>query len=159
MSHSCEQCGRSFSPCPSVPHQRFCGKSCAKEHKRQMQKSRLANDPDYRENQKSAQKAWRQSNPKYMREYRKKHPEYVRRNRNQQRHRNKLLRKPTPSTSQTETSLEIVKMTELQPYPIYVPGPYQARLQNGEVIVKMTEFIPHPVWVSGILPIRSECEP
>jgi hypothetical protein len=49
-------------------------------------------DPDYRANQKEAQRSWRGQNPEYWRDYRAKHPEYVVRNRQHQEGRNQCRR-------------------------------------------------------------------
>lgn len=158
MENICEQCGRSFLPCPSVPNQKFCGKECAKERRRFNQKARLAGDPDYRDNQRFAQREWRERNPGYMREYRKKHPGYIRRNRIQQRRRNKIRQKGVSRVSVLQSPLMIVKMTELEADSIYVPGPYRVTFLKGEVIVKMDEFNRHPVGVSGVSEMHVKTE-
>jgi len=55
----------------------------------------MAEDPDYRDNQKRAQKQWRDSHPDYWRDYRAANPEYAQQNRERQRDRNALRRLPT----------------------------------------------------------------
>ena len=86
---SCAACGRTFQPRPQTPRQLYCSDSaCQRERKRRWQSGKLSNDPDYRDNQARAQKAWSQRNPDYWREYRKQHQAYVERNRAEQRKRN-----------------------------------------------------------------------
>lgn len=56
---SCIHCGARFLPVPQVPNQTYCSKpDCQKERRRQWQKSKRQSDPDYRDNQSRAQKAW-----------------------------------------------------------------------------------------------------
>jgi hypothetical protein len=54
-------------------------------------------DPDYRDNQARAQRAWSERHREYWREYRGSHPEYRERNRQQQRVRN--ARRGAPGNS------------------------------------------------------------
>lgn len=55
----CAHCGARFIPAPQVPNQAYCSKAnCQKERRRQWHKSKLQSDPDYRDNQSRAQKAW-----------------------------------------------------------------------------------------------------
>uniref|UniRef100_UPI0026318B0C hypothetical protein n=1 Tax=Accumulibacter sp. TaxID=2053492 RepID=UPI0026318B0C len=61
--------------------------ACQRERRRRWQAAKRQSDPDYRENQKHAQKAWAERNPDYWRTYREQHPEYVARNRARQRER------------------------------------------------------------------------
>jgi hypothetical protein len=64
----CLHCGTSFTPVPQVPNQAYCSKpDCQKKRRRQWQKNKLQSDPDYRENQSRAQKAWTDKNPDYWR--------------------------------------------------------------------------------------------
>ena len=85
----CAACGRKFQPRPQTPRQRFCSDpDCQRERKRRWQSDKLSTDPDYRDNQARAQKAWNQRNPDYWREYRENHQAYVERNRDEQRKRN-----------------------------------------------------------------------
>lgn len=73
----CVHCGARFTPTPQVPHQAYCPKpGCQKERRRQWQKNKLQSDPDYRDNQSRAQKAWTARNPDYWRQYRQSGPDY-----------------------------------------------------------------------------------
>lgn len=73
----CAHCGVRFTPAPQVPNQAYCSKPvCQKERRRQWQKSKLQSDPDYRDNQSRAQKAWTDRNPDYWRQHRQNSPDY-----------------------------------------------------------------------------------
>jgi len=87
-SKRCVVCHQSFQPCPQVPNQSYCSApECQRERRRRWQRNKLQTDPDYRDNQSRAQRAWMDSNPKYFSEYRKAHPDYVESNREKQRQR------------------------------------------------------------------------
>ena len=81
----CICCGDLFEPRPQTPHQTYCSSStCQRARKRQWQREKLSTDPDYRDNQRDAQRAWQKRHPDYWRQYRSDHPDYVARNRAQQ---------------------------------------------------------------------------
>lgn len=91
----CAACRQLFSPRPQVPRQSYCRAAvCQRERRRRWQEAKLRTDPDYRENQRSAQKAWCRRNSDYWREYRRTHHEYRERNKAQQRVRNRNGAKP-----------------------------------------------------------------
>lgn len=121
---SCVACGRKFQPRPQTPRQRYCSDSdCQRERKRRWQSSKLSNDPDYRDNQARAQKAWTQRNPGYWREYREQHPTYVERNRAGQRKRNGRRQRSS-----------IAKMDMLIAPPLPPTGIYRLiRIENNEI--------------------------
>jgi hypothetical protein len=78
----CAHCGCHLDLNPRVKNQRYCGKKeCQRARKRAWQKRKMADDPDYRTNQRESNKAWREKNPDYWRDYRKEHPRYAERNR------------------------------------------------------------------------------
>nr|WP_311528741.1 hypothetical protein [uncultured Ralstonia sp.] len=82
----CACCGQSFQPRPQVPKQAYCSSpECQRARKRRWQQDKLRNDPDYRCNQRDAQRAWHERHPNYWRSYRDTHPEYAERNRDLQR--------------------------------------------------------------------------
>lgn len=86
----CMACGQIFQPRPQTPQQSYCSApSCQGQRKNRWQRNKLQNDPDYRDNQRSAQQAWLERNPDYWRQYRKSHPTYAERNRSLQRGRNR----------------------------------------------------------------------
>ena len=83
-------CKRLFLPNPHVQNHRFCNrKDCQRVRKRQWQRQKMKNDPDYRDNQRDAQQCWMEQNRDYWRRYRDQHPEYVKRNRLLQRERDR----------------------------------------------------------------------
>lgn len=89
----CRACGRLFEPCKKVKNHQYCSeRSCQNERKRRWHKKKLAEDPDYKANQRDAQKRWRAKHPEYWGDYRKRHSEYERRNRELQGERNRLKR-------------------------------------------------------------------
>jgi hypothetical protein len=84
----CKACRQPFRRRPQNPDQCFCSAdACQRERRRRWQAAKRQSDPDYRENQKRAQKAWAERHPDYWRAYREQHPEYVARNRARQRER------------------------------------------------------------------------
>lgn len=73
----CAHCGARFIPAPQVPNQAYCSTAnCQKERRRQWHKSKLQSDPDYRDNQSRAQKAWTEKNPDYWRKHRQGRSDY-----------------------------------------------------------------------------------
>lgn len=68
MTKRCACCGQPFEPRPQVPDQAFCSSpDCQRARKRQWQRHKLKSDPDYRINQKDAQRAWTERNQDYWR--------------------------------------------------------------------------------------------
>lgn len=83
-------CRRIFVPDSRVKGQRYCSKkACQRLRKRQWQRQKIKNDPDYRDNQRDAQQLWLEHNRDYWRRYRAQHPGYVKRNRLLQRARDR----------------------------------------------------------------------
>jgi hypothetical protein len=67
----CLHCANGFIPVPQVQNQAYCSNpDCQKQRRRQWQKRKLQSDPDYRDNQSRAQKAWSEKNPDYWRKHR-----------------------------------------------------------------------------------------
>ncbi len=67
----CAHCGTSFQPRPQTPKQTFCSATiCQRARKRQWQQAKLCTDPDYRANQRSAQRAWAARNRGYWPQWR-----------------------------------------------------------------------------------------
>jgi hypothetical protein len=130
-SKYCVACGQSFLSRPQVPHQTYCSASnCQRTRKQQWQRNKLQVDPDYKENQGRAQKAWHQRNPGYYRQYRTSHPDYAARNRSQQHTRNTKT-KPNPIAKRDVSN-------RLNPLPC---GLYQVRSVSGSAIAKMDVWI------------------
>lgn len=85
-SKLCACCGLPFQPVPQVPDQTYCSEpACQRTRRQAWNRQKLANDPDYRDNKKRAQRDWMDRNPDYWRQYRADHPEYVETNRSHQR--------------------------------------------------------------------------
>jgi hypothetical protein len=83
-------CRKLFLPAPRVKGQRYCSKEeCRRVRKRQWQRQKIKDDPDYRDNQRDAQQCWMEQNRDYWRRYRDQHPGYVKRNRLLQRERDR----------------------------------------------------------------------
>jgi len=128
MKKRCPHCKRKFLPHPAVLSQRYCGSTdCQRARKRKWQKEKLKGDPDYRENQAAAQKAWRERNRDYWREYRKRNPGYRDQNRLRQRGRNRQRRM-------------IAKMDERHAKTFLPSGRYRLVPLYGK-IAKMDELI------------------
>lgn len=93
VERRCEHCGERFIPRPNVACQRYCSKKeCQRARRNKWRKRKLRTDPDYRGNQRDAQKRWTETHPGYWKVYRASHPEYVERNRTLQRERNRRRR-------------------------------------------------------------------
>lgn len=81
----CAGCGLAFQSRPQAPNQTYCtSPACQRIRKRQWQKNKLQSDPDYRGNQRDAQRAWQRSHPDYWRNYRDVNSEYADRSRHRQ---------------------------------------------------------------------------
>lgn len=78
MTRRCAHCGHPFQPRPQVPNQTYCSDpDCQRARKLRWQQDKLRNDPDYRDNQRDAQRAWFNRHPGYWRAYRTANPEAV----------------------------------------------------------------------------------
>lgn len=133
----CACCGKAFQPRPQVPNQAYCSSpECQRARKRRWQQDKLQNDPDYRGNQRDAQRAWQERNPDYWRSYRDSHLEYAERNRSRQR--------PRPSNGQIA---DLAKM-DVSALP---SGLYQIR--------KLAASVPaqQDCWIVEITPVCLEC--
>lgn len=88
----CACCHRQFRPCPRTPDQSYCSSpDCQRARRRLWQQAKRLDDPDYRENQAHAHRAWAARSPGYWRDYRASHPDYAMRNREQQRERRRQV--------------------------------------------------------------------
>lgn len=76
-SNQCMNCGKTFKPAPQVTKQTYCNSTaCQKERRKKWQMAKIKTDPDYKENQARAQKAWVERNPDYWRQHRKDKQDY-----------------------------------------------------------------------------------
>ena len=88
----CINCSQSFAPLRNLKQQ-YCSQGiCQNARKRDWRKQKHADDPDYRLNQRGAERRWQQRNPEYWKQYRTNHPDYAHRNREQQRLRQRQRR-------------------------------------------------------------------
>jgi len=142
----CIVCRKSFKPHPQVPNQSYCSApECQRERRRRWQQNKLQADPDYRDNQSRAQRAWMDSNPKYWREYRKAHPDYVESNREKQRTRTLPPKKP-----------EIAKMDVSALQLSFPSGVYRLRPVVVSNLAKMDACIVEITFLSAICPCNDE---
>jgi predicted transposase YbfD/YdcC len=129
------KCGDYFIPCAQVPHQSYCSKpECQRVRKREWNRRKLANDADYRENRKDAQRRWAKKNSGYWREYRSRHQESAARNRRDQGPRN--LRRKLVSLCN-----RIAKTDECLAKNIVLTGRYRLVPIRGDTIAKTDESI------------------
>ena len=76
MPRNCAHCGQAFQPRPQVPNQSYCSSAeCQRARKLRWQQDKLRTDPDYRDNQRDAQRAWFDRHPGYWRAYRAANPD------------------------------------------------------------------------------------
>lgn len=87
-SRWCTFCAAAFVPRAQCPRQSYCTQpACQRERRRLWQKAKRRSDPDYLDNQLSAQRAWSARNADYWRAYRLKNPAYTEGNRLKQQAR------------------------------------------------------------------------
>lgn len=140
----CAACGHAFQPHPRVSNQSYCSTpECQRERRRRWQRSKLQNDPDYRDNQVRAQQAWSKRNPDYWREYRQANPEYAERNRELQRQRNAR-----------STGAAIAKMDALPALPGLPSGIYRLCQVSENGVAKMDAWTVEITFLSRVnLPV------
>ena len=138
----CVHCGARFIPAPQVPNQAYCSKTnCQKERRRQWHKNKLQSDPDYRDNQSRAQKAWTDKNPNYWRQHRQDRPDYGNHPPSGQDSSAAQLRNPS------------VKMDSLNPPPIL-----RKALQDGVFRLKVLaepDGVKMDVWIVELSSIHA----
>jgi hypothetical protein len=131
VKHRCVCCGESFRPCPQTPNQRYCSKrACQQARKRDWQNRKRREDPDYRDNQREAQRRWAGAHGGYWRTWREAHPAYVERNRLLQRKRNARRRRGR-SVGGCGASRGIAKMDAWRPESGFPPGTYRVVPWSG----------------------------
>lgn len=85
LGNRCAACNKLFKTRSQCPRQAYCARAeCQRERRRRWQRAKRLSDPDYKYNQRNAQRAWTRRNPTYWRQYRKAHPQYCERNRQKQ---------------------------------------------------------------------------
>lgn len=124
----CRCCGKTFRPRPQVPNQQYCSeRACQNARKRAWQKDKRDRDPDYRENQRSAQRRWAARNPDYWRRWREGHPAYQERNRQQQAERNARRRVQADTSERRSSGVvdAIAKSAVWTAETVLAPGTYR----------------------------------
>jgi hypothetical protein len=107
----CVCCGEPIRRRSQVPGQTYCSApDCQKTRRRDWQRTKRQSDPDYRENQAHAQRAWAEANSGYWSEYRRTHPEYTESNRVASRRR------------RTERVAKMDASRAVSPVPSALPG-------------------------------------
>ena len=134
----CKSCGQEFRPHPQVPSQTYCSvKACQCDRRRLAQMARRYDDPDYRDNDDRANKAWAVKNPSYWKQYRASHPEYVERNRKQQQVRNKR-----------KQSARIANVAESVPNSPFPSGRYRLARVTADCIANEAHWIVEITYLS-----------
>lgn len=111
----CFHCGKSIKANPRVKNQRYCSdRECQRARRREWQREKLLNDPDYKANQRDCQRKWHEHHPGYYQDYRERHPQSRERNRLLQRYRN----------SRRWTRQKIATMDAFPPAPVLTPTLY-----------------------------------
>ena len=78
----CVNCRRIVPANPRVKSQKYCNrKACQCVRKNKWKQSKIASDPDYKNDQRDYHKKWIAQHPGYYRNYRKQNPDYCDRNR------------------------------------------------------------------------------
>jgi hypothetical protein len=131
-------CRRLFLPDPRVKGQRYCSKTeCRRARKRQWQRQKIKEDPDYRDNQRDAQQCWVEQNRGYWRRYRDRRPGYVKRNRILQRERDR--RRRLASLAKMDASKDI---SSIKPGSYYLI-PAKRDLAKMDLLSPKYFLIPH----------------
>jgi len=137
--HRCRHCGCYLQACAKVKKHDYCNKSsCQRARKRAWQKNKIAEDEGYCQDQKEAQKIWRENNPDYWKKYRSENDQYVERNRVLQRQRNRTRR--ALSTGQAKFG-EIAKMDAIKGKNDTLSGRYKLVPIAAQKIAKMDALI------------------
>ncbi|HBO6010747.1 TPA: hypothetical protein ACPWIL_002408 [Pseudomonas aeruginosa] len=129
----CACCGQPFEPRPQVPNQTYCSSpDCQRTRKLRWQQDKLHTDPDYRDNQRDAQRAWFDRHPGYWRDYRSANTGIV---------------EPEPPPSADDTGSDLAKMD----VSILPPGLYQLQRIGAESAEEAE------VWLVEIRPVAPIC--
>lgn len=112
----CIHCGTLFTPAFRHPHQTCCGKKkCVLAGRAKLQKEKMDNDPDYRENQKLSNQKWLRKRPDYFKKYRTRNPDSTMKNRMMQQIRNQKRTKTNPPAVKVNLDELIAKMYLVNP--------------------------------------------
>lgn len=107
----CCRCQTLFTPAFRHPNQKCCGKKkCVLAGRAKLQKKKMDEDPDYRENQKLSNQRWKKENPDYWKKYRKRNPDATLKNRMMQQIRNQKRTQSRPPAVKVDLNELIAKM-------------------------------------------------
>lgn len=131
----CNACGHPFTPRPQNPNQSYCTNlECQRERRRRWQQQKRRDDPDYRDNDARAGKAWAAGNPAYWKQYRDENATYAERNRTLQQKRNLKLRSPLIANEDVSRQLNSLPSGRYRLVPLSDDG-----IANGDAwIVEIT---------------------
>lgn len=133
MKH-CQHCNKEFPP--SRCTQKYCrNRECQKSRKREWQKTKMQTDPDYKANQREAQKRWSTQNRDYWKAYRASHPAYTARNRQLQQKRNSHRTTVSVQAGDESIAKMDAKVPELSG--TYYIWPVTSCIEFPELIAKM----------------------
>lgn len=135
----CRHCGCYLEACKKVKKHDYCKKpGCQRARKRAWQNKKMAEDEEYRRDQKEAQKIWREKNPDYWKKYRSENDRYAEENRLRQRQRNRTKRALTTGRVKLD---EIAKMDAIKGKNNTLSGRYKLVPIAGKMIAKMDALI------------------
>lgn len=135
----CKHCGCFFEVCRKVKKHEYCRKvKCQRARKAAAQKCRMAEDPQYKKEQYTAQKDWFSNHPEYWKNYRSKNPTCTERNRKLQRKRNQRRKVPQSGSANKD---KIAKMDALSLKNELFSGRYKMLPMAPSPIAKMTPII------------------
>ncbi len=114
--NTCCHCQTLFTPAFRHPNQECCGeKKCVLAGRAKLQKKKMKEDLDYRENQKLSNKKWLERNPDYWKRYRRRNPDSTFKNRMMQQIRNKKRTKTKPPAIKVNLNDLFAKMHLVNP--------------------------------------------
>lgn len=132
--NTCCHCQTLFTPAFKHPHQKCCGrKKCVLAGRAKLQKKKMDEDPDYRQNQKGANKEWLKRKPGYWKKYRKNNPDQTLKNRMMQQVRNLKRAGAKPPAVKLNLDELIAKM--------YLVNPAQPKRQISFWLISATAEI------------------
>ena len=114
--NTCCHCKVLFTPAFRHPNQECCGKiKCVLAGRAKLQKKKMKEDLDYRENQKLSNKKWLEKNTDYWKKYRKRNPDSTLRNQMMQQIRNQKRTKTKPPAIKVNLNDLFAKMHLVKP--------------------------------------------
>jgi len=140
IERRCPYCLQTFSPSIYQPTQTVCSDpGCQRQRRSDYRRTKLADDPSYRESCRQSARQWRKQHPDYWKQYRQAHPSSVERNRQQQSTRDRKQHLKNLANN--------IAASDLKPCPatVWVVGAELHQLANNT-------SAPAQVWVLEALP-------